>query len=70
MNKRIFTNTTKNAVLPESAEAGKPIVIQLAPAGEYPQFVGGETGSVPTSFPESMRPGREGRRNRVCPHKA
>ena len=39
MSKRIFTNATKNAVLPESAEAGKPIVIQLAPAGEYPQFI-------------------------------
>ena len=39
MSKRIFTNATKNAVLPDSAEAGKPIVIQLAPAGEYPQFI-------------------------------
>ena len=39
MTRRIFTNATKNAVLPESAEAGKPIVIQLAPAGEYPQFI-------------------------------
>ena len=39
MSKPIFTNATKNAVLPESSEAGKPIVIQLAPAGEYPQFV-------------------------------
>lgn len=39
MSKRIFTNATKNAILPESAEAGKPIVIQLAPAGEYPQFI-------------------------------
>ena len=39
MTRRIFTNATKNAVLPDSAEAGKPIVIQLAPAGEYPQFI-------------------------------
>ena len=39
MSKRIFTNATKNAVLPESVEVGKPIVIQLAPAGEYPQFI-------------------------------
>ena len=29
----------KNAVLHESAEAGKPIVIQLAPEGECPQFM-------------------------------
>ena len=36
---RIITNATKNAALPETAEAGKPIVIQLAPAGEYPQFI-------------------------------
>lgn len=39
MNKSIIINATKNAVLPEKVETGKPIVIQLAPAGEYPQFV-------------------------------
>ena len=43
MKNPIVTNATKNAALPESVEFGKPITIQLAPPGEYPQFVDDET---------------------------
>lgn len=39
MSTTIITNATKNAVLPDKVETGKPIVIQLAPEGEYPQFI-------------------------------
>lgn len=42
MAKLIITNATKNAVLPEKVETGKPIVIQLAPVGEYPQIIDDE----------------------------
>ena len=41
MTTPIITNATKNAVLPEKVETGKPIVIQLAPEGKYPQFIDG-----------------------------
>lgn len=43
MRNPIITNATRNAALLDTAEAGKPIVIQLAPVGEYPQWVEDET---------------------------
>lgn len=38
-NKSVVINASFHADLPETAEAGKPFVIQVAPAGEYPQFI-------------------------------
>jgi hypothetical protein len=62
MTKRIITNATKNAVLHESAEAGNPIVIQLAPEGEYPQFMPpncriSDLGTVPIGFLDELMEG-------------
>ena len=37
--KKPILNSAVNAPLPESVEAGRAFVIQLAPKGEYPQFV-------------------------------
>ena len=37
--KKPVLNSAMTAALPESVEAGKAFVIQLAPKGEYPQFV-------------------------------
>lgn len=39
MKKNVIINSAASAQLPDTAEVGKPITIQLAPAGEYPQFV-------------------------------
>lgn len=40
--KKPILNSAMTAALPESVEAGKAFVIQLAPKGEYPQFVDDE----------------------------
>ena len=39
MSKNVVINTAAVAALPEAAEVGKPITIQLAPEGRYPQLV-------------------------------
>ena len=39
MSKKVVINTAAVAALPEAAEVGKPITIQLAPEGRYPQLV-------------------------------
>lgn len=43
MSKRIITNATAGVTLPDSVEVGKPITIQVAPEGKYPQFVDDDT---------------------------
>ena len=43
MSKRIITNATAGVTLPDSVVVGKPITIQVAPEGKYPQFVDDDT---------------------------
>ena len=43
MSKQIITNATAGVTLPDSVEVGKPITIQVAPEGKYPQFVDDDT---------------------------
>ena len=48
MSKKVVINTAAVAALPEAAEVGKPITIQLAPEGRYPQLVDDDAADVRT----------------------